>query len=131
MAGGDRSRGRGAMRRRAALCCLIVAALAALPAGASAAKRPIVYVVVIDGLDGDRVEAGGAPFISAVLGGNGGRGTYFPGSRSVLPSETNPNHTAMMSGAPPGSSGIPSNQFALYAPLENEDSCRPAGPLNL
>ncbi len=46
--------------------------------GAEAAGKPIVYVVVIDGLDGDSVEAGHAPFISSLLAGSGARATYFP-----------------------------------------------------
>ena len=52
-----------------------------------AAKKPIVYVVVIDGLDGDAVEAGNAPFISGLFEGTG---LVLPGSRSVIPAETNP-----------------------------------------
>ena len=108
------------------------AALVSLLAGssASAAERPIVYVVVLDGLDGDAVEAGQAPFISSLLAGEGARATYFPLSRSVMPAETNPNHTAMMSGAFPGRSGIAANAFAIYAPLENEDSCAATGPFD-
>ena len=119
------------MRRLVLCACLLAAAVAVFPTAAMAGKRPIVYVVVIDGLDGDRVDMGGTPFISSLLNGQGGRGTYFPQSRSVLPSETNPNHTAMMSGSPPGQSGVPSNQFAIYAPLKNEDTCERAGPFNL
>jgi predicted AlkP superfamily pyrophosphatase or phosphodiesterase len=110
----------------AALCLAAVAAPAA-----SAAKPPIVYAVVIDGLDGDKIEAGKAPFISSLLAGEDANGTYFPRSSSVMPAETNPNHTAMMSGAYPGSSGIAANAFALYAPLESEDSCATTGPLDL
>ena len=107
------------MRRIAVLCALIAAALAgaAGPAGA-AAKRPIVYVIVIDGLDGDRVDAGKAPFISSLLDGHGARATYFPESRSVLPAETNPNHTAMMSGAYPGDRASPPTVRALRAARE-------------
>lgn len=106
-------------------------ALALLPAAASAAaERPLVYVVVLDGLDGDRVEAGGAPFISSLLAGEAGNATYFPQSSSVIPAETNPNHVAMMSGAYPGRSGIPANTFALYAPLADEDSCATTGPFD-
>lgn len=117
---------------RTALLCLLTVALGALAlAGpAAAAKRPFVYVVVIDGLDGDSVEAGEAPFISSILGGEGGRGAYFPRSSSVVPAETNPNHTAMVTGAFPGRSGIAANAFAIYAPLANEDTCQRTGPLD-
>lgn len=97
-------------------------------ADAPAAERPIVYAVVIDGLDGDRVDAGRAPFISSLLAGKAGSATYYPESRSVMIAETNPNHTAMMTGAYGATSGIPGNAFALYAPLENEDSCTATGP---
>jgi predicted AlkP superfamily pyrophosphatase or phosphodiesterase len=120
--------------RRAALVAL-VAALGALsapqPAAARPVERPLVYVVVLDGLDGDRIEAGAAPFISSLLSGEGASAAYFPGSRSVVPTETNPNHVAMMSGAYPGASGIPSNTFAIYAPLADEDGCARAGPFDL
>ena len=105
-------------------------AVCALPAAASAAERPLVYVVVLDALDGDRVEGGGAPFISSLLAGDDAHATYFPNSSSVIPAETNPNHTAMMSGAYPGRSGIPANAFALYAPLADEDSCARTGPFD-
>ena len=117
------------MKRLSLLACLLASALV-LPASAPAAERPIVYVVVIDGLDGDKIEAGKAPFISSLLAGEGARATYFPGSRSVMPAETNPNHTAMMSGAFPGDSGIPANAFALYAPLRGEDTCLTTGPVD-
>jgi hypothetical protein len=100
-----------------------VAALAAGPA--VAAERPIVYLVVVDGLDGDRYDAGELPFLKS-LGG-----TYYRESRSVMIAETNPNHTAMITGAYGDASGIPGNAFALYAPLENEDSCKATGPENL
>ncbi len=111
---------------------LALLACAILPAGASAAKKPIVYVIVIDGLDGDAVEAGNAPFISSLYEGTAtdGSGAYFPGSRSVIPAETNPNHTAMMTGALPGKSGIAANAFAVYGDLVNEDSCETTGPLD-
>ena len=47
--------------------------LAVAPASATA-ERPIVYAVVIDGLDGDRVDEGKAPFISSLLAE---RATYY------------------------------------------------------
>ena len=100
------------------------------PASARAVERPIVYAVVIDGLDGDRVDEGKAPFIKTLLDGRGARATYFQESRSILIAETNPNHLAMMSGAYGDESGIPGNAFALYSPLENEDSCKPTGAVD-
>ena len=103
--------------------------VAAGVATAAPKQRPIVYVVVLDGLDGDRIEQGKAPFISSMLAGETASGTYYPQSRSVIPAETNPNHTAMMSGAFPGRSGVPANAFALYAPTGGED-CIPTGPFD-
>lgn len=44
------------------LACLTVLAVHAPVAAADAARKPIVYVVVIDGLDGDSVESEKAPF---------------------------------------------------------------------
>jgi Type I phosphodiesterase / nucleotide pyrophosphatase len=102
------------------------AVLLALGAPAAvAAERPVVYVVVIDGLDGDRVDQGRAPFISSLLADSG---TYYQESRSVMIAETNPNHVAMMTGAYGGSSGIPGNAFAVYAPLQSHDTCAATGP---
>jgi hypothetical protein len=103
---------------------MLVAALAGAPAEGYA-QRPIVYAVVVDGLDGDRVDQGRALFISSLLAQ---RATYYRESRSVMIAETNPNHVAMMTGAYGRASGLPGNAFALYAPLESEDSCRATGP---
>ncbi|XAY05907.1 hypothetical protein DSM112329_02767 [Paraconexibacter sp. AEG42_29] len=106
----------------AALTC------AATPSAVAATKgdeRPLVYLIVVDGLDGDRYDSGRLPFLRS-LGG-----TYFRESRSVMIAETNPNHTAMITGAYGDTSGIPGNAFALFAPLENEDSCRATGPEDL
>ena len=115
--------------RRPFLIALVAAGLLG-PASAEAAQRPIVYAISLDGLDGDRVNPGTAPFLSGLLAGSGGRATSYPESRSVMIAETNPNHTAMMTGAYGGASGIPGNSFAIYAPLENEDSCKATGPVD-
>ena len=114
------------MRWGAVVGVILAAALAAAPVQARV-QRPIVYAVVIDGLDGDRVDDGKAPFISSLLAE---RATYYRESRSVMIAETNPNHLAMMTGAYGDASGIPGNKFALYAPLENEDSCQATGPVD-
>jgi hypothetical protein len=111
--------------RRGAILGLMLAAL--LPAAQAHAEtpRPLVYAVVIDGLDGDRVDQGKAPFISSLLGGHA---TYYRESRSIMIAETNPNHVAMMTGAYGNASGFPGNAFALYAPLANGSSCQTTGP---
>jgi hypothetical protein len=118
-----------------AFCAALAAGVAAAatddkraPRGILAGDGPLVFTVVIDGLDGDAVDAGGAPFISSLLAGEGAKATYFAESRSVMPTVTNANHTAMMTGAYAGDSGIPGNEFALYSPLENGDSCAATGP---
>src|SRR5690606_4128627 len=42
------------------------------------------------------------------------RGTYYTESRAIMVAETNPNHTAMITGAYADTSGIPANDFAMY-----------------
>ena len=123
------------MRLRALLIGL--ASLASLPTEAVAQEqeRPLVYVFVLDGLDGDAVDAGQAPFIGSLIAGDGGRATYYEESRSVVVAETNPNHTAMATGQYAGASGIPGNAFAVYGQIPDEDSCpapgaEGAGPLS-
>ena len=68
------------------------------------ANRPtscaLATVLVIDGLEGNLYDAEHTPFMFSLLEGQGGRAAYYPQSESVLPAETNPNHTAMMSGSP-------------------------------
>jgi hypothetical protein len=54
--------------RRGVIIGLLLAALAPAGQAQGATPRPIVYAVVIDGLDGDKVDAGKAPFISSLLG---------------------------------------------------------------
>ena len=94
--------------------------LVALAAPADAAPRPIVYAVVVDGLDGDAVDAGEAPFVASLING-GASTTYYEESRAVMVTETNPNHTAMMTGRYTQNSGVPGNSFAIYAPLKGEE----------
>ncbi len=70
------------------------------------------------------------PFTSSLLAGQDASSSYFQESRAIMPTVTNANHMAMMSGAYAGNSGIPGNEFALYSPLENPDSCAATGPVN-
>lgn len=93
----------------------------------SFADGPLVYVFVVDGLDGDRVDQGRAPFLSRLLAGaEGARSTYYRESRSIMVAETNNNHAAMATGAYADRSGIPGNSFAIQGQTESEDSCAPA-----
>jgi len=111
--------------RRGVILGAVLAVLLPVAAAQAATPRPIVYAVVIDGLDGDKVDEGKAPFISSLLDGHA---TYYRESRSVMIAETNPNHVAMMTGAYGNTSGFPGNAFALYAPLANASTCQATGP---
>jgi predicted AlkP superfamily pyrophosphatase or phosphodiesterase len=77
----------------------------------SSTAKPLVYIFVIDGLDGDQYDRGRLPFVKTIIDK---RGTYYEQSRSIMVAETNPNHTAMITGAYGDTSGIPANSFALY-----------------
>jgi hypothetical protein len=117
--------------RFAAIAAATVALwLAAFPAGAAANhEHAKVYVFVLDGLDGDELEGSSAPFMSSLIAGEAGaRSTYYPRSSSVMVAETNPNHTAMITGAYPASSGITGNEFAVYGEPPDEDSCPGGAP---
>lgn len=87
------------------------------PAGASARAvvaspaKPLVYIFVLDGLDGDQYDRGRLPFVKSIVDK---RGSYYQQSRAIMIAETNPNHTAMITGAYGDTSGIPANSFALY-----------------
>jgi hypothetical protein len=113
--------------RRGVILGLMLAALVPAGQAQAATERPIVYAVVIDGMDGDRVDDGKAPFISSLLGEHA---TYYEESRSIMIAETNPNHTAMMTGAYGNTSGFPGNAFALYSPLANGSTCQATGPVD-
>ena len=110
------------MPRRAALLALLGLFALAAPARAQT-QPPLVYVMVIDALDGDAVDAGNAPFIAALLrGDDGSSATYWRESRSIMIAETNPNHVAMATGAYGEASGIPGNAFAVRGNTTGE-SC--------
>jgi hypothetical protein len=118
---------------RSALAALALALLAPptmAPAAQAAVERPMVFAIVIDGLDGDRVDASRMPFVASLLSGRAGSATLYRRSRSVMVAETNPNHVAMVTGAYGARSGVPANAFALYAPLADGDSCRRTGPVD-
>lgn len=137
------------LRRLVLSAATSVAACAALATPAAAAVTdaggPLVYVFSFDGLDGDRVDSGAAPNLAAFLKQQGARSTYFPESRSIFVAETNPNHTAMGTGAYGDMSGIPGNAFAIYGKTQAEagerslegdtgvaedDSCVLTGPVD-
>ena len=110
------------MSRRATLLALLGLLVVAAPARA-AEPPPLVYVIVIDALDGDAVDGGQAPFVASLLrGDDGSRATYWRESRSIMVAETNPNHVAMATGAYGEASGIPGNAFAVRGATDGE-SC--------
>ncbi len=80
-------------------------------AAVASSSKPLVYIFVLDGLDGDQYDKGRLPFVESIVNK---RGTYYQESRSIMVAETNPNHTAMITGAYGDTSGIPANGFALY-----------------
>jgi len=101
----------------AAAVALATPASAATPlelsanAAVRASTGPLVYVFVMDGADGDQYDKGRMPFIKKLVDK---RGTYYAESRAIMVAETNPNHTAMITGAYADTSGIPANDFAMY-----------------
>lgn len=119
-----------ARRGRSALAAgLVGLAGLILPSMAAGVERPIVYVIVLDGLDGDSVDAGRAPFIASLIENQSAtRATYYRESRALMVAETNPNHVGMMTGAYTATSGIPSNYWAIYGTPEGEESCALTGP---
>ena len=91
-------------------------------------SAPLVYVFSVDALAGDRVDQGRAPFLGRLLlGQEGNQATYYRESRSVMVAETNPNHTAMATGAFGDRSGVPGNAFAVYDAAGKRD-CAEADP---
>ena len=114
------------------LCAVVVAGFAVVvalgppsgptPAAAQRATvgddptKPLVYVFSLDAQDGAKaIDGGEAPFLASLTRGEqGARATYYKQSRGIMVSETNPNHTAMATGAYGKSSGISGNSFAVY-----------------
>jgi hypothetical protein len=118
------------LRKIAPFVAAALAVVASTSPATAATPRPLVYVVVVDALDGDRVDEGRAPFLASLLRGEGARAAYYRESRSVMTAETNPNHVAMMSGAYIDRSGVPGNSFGVYAPTPDGSSCRFTGPVD-
>ncbi len=90
---------------------LVALGIVAPPAQAAPKDKPLVYIFVLDGLDGDLYDQGRLPIAEGLVDK---RGTYYQQSRAIMVAETNPNHTAMITGAYADTSGIPGNDFALY-----------------
>jgi len=94
-----------------ACLCVLAAALATLglagPASAQEPPGPLrVYVVVLDGLKPQEVGT-----LTPTLSSLKSQGTWYEQARAVFPSETLPNHAAMMTGVLPSRNGIIGNQY--------------------
>ena len=109
--GGDgflRGRWAPALLGALALAAIVLVGLRAPEqAGAQAQPGPLrVYVIVLDGLKPAEVGAL-MPNFNALRAG----GTWYEQARAVFPSETLPNHVAMMTGVQPNRNGIIGNQY--------------------
>lgn len=78
------------------------------PAGRE--RLPRVYVLVFDGLDPARVTAAEMPTLHGLLTGRE-PAFVFDQARAVMAAETNPNHTALLTGTTADVHGIPYNLF--------------------
>ncbi len=92
---------------------------------------PLVYVFSLDAQDGAKaIDDREAPFLASLIRGEqGGRATYYRQSRGIMVSETNPNHSAMATGAYGKSSGISGNEFAVYDAQAKRDCPNAGGSL--
>ena len=84
---------------------LLIAVLA--PLATAAAERPHVYLVVIDGLGMDLVDAALMPRLTdpSLCGGRVGE------ARAGMPARTNPAHVTLLTGALPESHGVTGNGY--------------------
>jgi arylsulfatase A-like enzyme len=86
----------------------VVALSLVLAASAGAGPRPHVYLVVIDGLGADALDAAVMPRLAAAATEAGALRTE---ARAVMPTRTNPNHVTLLTGLFPESHGITGNGF--------------------
>ena len=91
-----------------------VLASASLPAPAQEPAEPgfRVYTIVLDGMEPQEV----SPVLTPNLARLKSQGTWYEEARAVFPSETLPNHAAMMTGVLPERNGIIGNQFGRFFP---------------
>ena len=113
------------MSLRARLCRLAVAAALCLSADARAAEqRTRVYIVLIDGMNASAVTEQLTPTLWSLAHGQGDRATYYTAAHAVMPTVTNTNHAALMTGSYPAANGILGNKMsdrvADHAPFPSE-----------
>ncbi|HVL82242.1 MAG TPA: alkaline phosphatase family protein [Actinomycetota bacterium] len=95
--------------RVATIATLLVALLAPLGTRGSAHDAPRVYLVVIDGLEPGDVGPELTPNIHGLI--EGGRARSYTAAQAMMVTETNGNHTAMVTGAWGEATGIVANSF--------------------
>jgi ectonucleotide pyrophosphatase/phosphodiesterase family member 5 len=92
----------GAMRALA----LLVAVLGCTAPGSAETVRPRVYLVIVDGLGADQVDAALMPRLAAA-----GRDGVATAARASMPTRTNPGHATLLTGVLPESHGITGNGY--------------------
>jgi hypothetical protein len=107
---------RPAERPRRAWRGLVALAAALLVGGgvrsdAGAAPTPRVYIVIVDGLDARRLTEELTPALFALARGGAHRTTFYPEGRAVMPTVTNTNHAAVVTGTYAAAHGIVGNVF--------------------
>ena len=68
-----------------------------------------MYIVLVDGFDGRWLNEQLTPTLWALTHGGEARATFYPEARAVMPTVTNTNHAAVMTGAYAGAHGIVGN----------------------
>jgi Type I phosphodiesterase / nucleotide pyrophosphatase len=101
----------------------VAALLCALVAAASAAERPHVYLVIVDGLAPRLATPARMPRLAALAAEP--RSSRFDDVLAVMPTRTNPNHVSMLTGVGADQHGITGNMYwsrrAGTAPARLED----------
>jgi arylsulfatase A-like enzyme len=93
---------------RGRVVAIILVAQLLVPApGAWARSR--VYIILIDALDASFVGEQLTPHLWQLATGPGARGAFYRHAQSIMPSVTNPNHAAVMTGTYAAAHGIVGN----------------------
>lgn len=90
---------------------LLFVVLITLAVSASAAERPHVYLVVVDGLDARFVTPARTPRLLGLRAAEPERTSVFLDARGVMPARTNSNHATLFTGAYAEAHGIVGNHY--------------------
>jgi hypothetical protein len=94
------------------MAALVVLCALAFGAGAEAGEsRPRVVIVLIDGLDAAHLTEAFLPTVWGLANGQEGASTFYTAARAVMPTLTNTNHVAIMTGVYADAHGIVGNMF--------------------